>query len=343
MTVALIVLGVVLLLTLIFDVLWTVVGSGAGAGPLTGRLSALLWRLALRFGRGPDGPRHRVLAASGVGVVVLLLLVWILVAWGSWWLIFSASRGAVRVVDTGRPADLVERLYFAGDGLFTASSSDYATGPGGWRAAKVAITASGVIFVTLAITYLIPVASAAAERRQLAAYIQSLGRTPEAILTAAWTGESFGSLSQHLVALTPMVQLSAERHLTYPVLHYFHSPTERTGAAASFVVLDEALTLLRWGVAPSARPDPAAVLPLGEALGLFLDTIRSTFVDDVERALDPPSLDVLRRADIPVVSDDAFAEALGRQAERRCLLAGLLDDDGWSPGAWSRRQEMATA
>jgi hypothetical protein len=342
-TVALVVLGVVLLLTLIFDVLWTVVGSGAGAGPLTGRLSALIWRLALRFGRGPDGPRHRVLAVSGVGVVVLLLLVWIIVAWASWWLIFSASRGAVRVVDTGRPADLLERLYFSGEGLFTATSSDYATGPGGWRAAKVAITASGVIFVTLAITYLIPVASAAAERRQLAAYIQSLGRTPEAVLTVAWTGEGFGTLTQHLVALTPMVQLSAERHLTYPVLHYFHSPTERSGVAASYVVLDEAVTLLRWGVDPVARPDPAAVTPLGEAIGLFLDTIRSTFVDDVEDALDPPSLGILRRAGIPVVADNAFAEALRRQTGRRCLLAGLLDDDGWSQEAWARRQEIGGA
>ncbi|HEX2063887.1 MAG TPA: hypothetical protein VHE80_05655, partial [Acidimicrobiales bacterium] len=298
MTVVLVVLGVLLLLTLIFDVLWTVVGSGAGAGPLTGRLSALLWRLALRFGRGPDGPRHRLLAASGVAVVVVLLLVWILVAWGSWWLIFSASRGAVRVVDTGRSAGLVERLYFAGEGLFTATSTDYATGPGGWRAAKVAITASGVIFVTLAITYLIPVASAAAERRQLGAYIQSLGRTPETILITAWTGETFGSLPQHLVTLTPMVHLSAERHLTYPVLHYFHSPSERTGAAASFVVLDEVITLLRWGVAAPARPDPAAVAALGEAVGLFLDTIRPNLNEDLDRALDPPALDVLGEAGI---------------------------------------------
>ncbi len=81
MSVALIVLGVGLLLTLVFDVLWTVVASGAGASPLTGRLSAVLWRLALRAGRGADGPRHRFLAFSGVAVVILLLVVWILVAW----------------------------------------------------------------------------------------------------------------------------------------------------------------------------------------------------------------------------------------------------------------------
>ena len=167
MEVALIVLGVVLLLALVFDVLWTVVASGAGAGPLTGRLAALLWRVALRAGRGSDGPRHRFLAFAGVATVVVLLVVWILVAWGAWWLIYSSSKGAVRVAATGRPANLGQRLWFAGNGIFTSTSPDYRTGSGAWQATQVAITATGLIFITLAITYLIPVASAAAERRQL--------------------------------------------------------------------------------------------------------------------------------------------------------------------------------
>ena len=336
---ALIVLGIVLLLTLVFDVLWTVVASGAGAGPLTGRLSAVLWRLALRAGRGADGPRHRLLAFSGVAVVVLLLLVGVLVAWGAWWLIYSASKGAVRVVEDGRPASLVQRLWFAGEGVFTSTGNDLTTGAGGWRGTRVAITATGLIFITLAITYLIPVASAAAERRQLAAYITSLGPTPETLVTRAWAEDGFGSLSQHLVALTAMVQLSAQRHLTYPVLHYLHSPTERTAAAVSYVVLDEAITLLRWGVAADARPDPAAVVPLGEAVGLFIETIRSTFVADFGDALPPPDLEALRRAGIPVVAEDEFAAALAGQRDRRCLLTGLLRDDGWSKEAWQRWRE----
>jgi hypothetical protein len=340
--VALIVLGVLLLLTLIFDVLWTVVASGTGAGPLTGRLSAGLWRLALRMGRGRDGPRNRFLAVSGVGVAVFVLVAWIVVVWGSWWLIFSASEGAVHVVETGRPANLLQRLYFAGDGIFTATSADFATDSGGWRAAKVATQASGLIFITLAITYLIPVASAAAERRQLAGYISSLGTTPERIVIAAWTGETFGSLPQHLVSLTPMVHLSAQRHLTYPVLHYFHSPSERTAVSVSYVVLDEALTLLRCGVASDARPDPAAAATLAEGVGLFLDTIRSTIVKGMRWPLDPPALDELRRAGIPVVTDEEFAAALGHQRERRCLLAGLLHDDGWSERAWQQRRNALT-
>jgi hypothetical protein len=85
------------------------------------------------------------------------------------------------------------------------------------------------------------------------------------------------------------------------------------------------------------------VTTVGAGIGLFLGTIRSTIAGGQRAPLDPPSLDVLRRAGIPVVSDEEFAEALARERERRCLLAGLLYDDGWSEEAWRRRQDAATA
>lgn len=41
------------------------------------------------------------------------------------------------------------------------------------------------------------------------------------------------------------------------------------------------------------------------------------------------------------MSDEEFAEALSRQAGRRRLLAGQLDDDGWSQEAWERRGQVS--
>lgn len=109
------------------------------------------------------------------------------------------------------------------DGIFTSTSSDLTTGAGGWRATQVAITATGLIFITLAITYLIPVASAAAG-------------------------------------------------------------------------------------------DP----------------------------LPPSDLEVLRKAGIPVVADDEFAAALDRQRDRRCLLTGLLRDDGCTEESWGQWRAGST-
>ena len=83
MSAVLVVVGVLVLVVTGIDVLWTVLGAGSGAGPLTGRLSALAWRVALVFGRRPDGPRHAVLAVFGMGIVVSMLLSWAAVAFGS--------------------------------------------------------------------------------------------------------------------------------------------------------------------------------------------------------------------------------------------------------------------
>lgn len=329
--------GTVVLLVMVLDVLRTVVAAGSGAGPITGRLSAFLWRGALSAGRTPSGPRHRFLAGSGVAIFVAVLLLWILVVWGAWCVVFSASPGAV-LDPSGRPADQLGRISFAGSSVFSGSSS-YSPGQGAWQLATVTAAASGLIFCTLAITYLVPVASAVAERRRLAAYVTSLGDTPEAVLTSAWTGDGFGeALTEHLVALTPMVHLSGQRHLTYPVLHYFHSASERTAAASSVVHLHETLALLRSGVAPDARPDPAATEPLSQAVQLFLDTVRSAFIDEADWPLPPPNLDALREAGIPTVSDETFEAALDSGRHSRRLLAGLLEDDGWTADAWQRRR-----
>ncbi len=135
----------------------------------------------------------------------------------------------------------MERAQFAGANFITLGSDELSAGSGAWAFAAIGATATGVVFVTLAISYFIPVASALAERRQLAAYISSLGASPEQFMRRAWTSGSFKGIEQHLVALTPLVHSLAERHLTYPVLQYFHSGRrERTSTALSLVVLDEA-------------------------------------------------------------------------------------------------------
>ena len=333
--------GVVAVLGLVLDVLWTVAAAGSGAGFLSGRLSALMWRVALRLGRTPDGPRHALLARAGVSVVVGVLLVWILLVWAAWWLVFCASDGAVRRAATQEPATALERAQFVGASIFTLGSQTFSSGAGAWQFATVGTTASGVVFVTLAITYLVPVASAVAERRQFAAYVSSLGGLPEEIVTSSWTGDGFGSLPQHLVALTPMVHLLGERHLAYPVLHYFHAERERTSAASSVVLLDEAVTLLRRGVGEDVRPDPAALEPLAEAIGLFLDTMQSAFISQARTPLPPSDLDALRRAGIPTVDDERFKEAMEDEEARRCQLASLLADDGWSIDNWRRHSARA--
>ncbi len=343
MSTLLLVVGAVVLAVTGIDVLWTVLAAGSGAGPLTGRLSALAWRVALVFGRRPSGPHDELLAVSGMAIVVSMLLSWSAVAFGAWWLISSAFDGAVRVAESGAPAGLFERAWFVGYNLFTLGSTTYTAGDGLWQVLPVLTGASGLVLLTLGISYLVPVASAVAERRQLAQYVMSLGTTPSLLLTRMWGDKGFDALAQHLVVLVPMVHLAGERHLTYPSLAYFHSGREQASSSLSLVVLDDAVTLLRHGVAPAARPDRALLDPMRSALDMFLETVGGAFVAHETDPLPAPDLQPLRDAGIPTVGDADFAAALSGEVRRRCLLAGLLLNDGWAPEHWARRREALEA
>ena len=279
----------------------------------------------------------------GVGIVAGMLLSWIAVAFGAWWLIASAADGAVRLAETGQPAALLDRAYFVGYNLFTLGTTTFVAGDGLWHLVPVLTGANGLVALTLGISYLVPFASAVAERRQLAQYVLSLGATPEQVLTRAWTGDGFGSLTQHLITLTSMVQLAGERHLTYPALAWFHSVRAHAWSSVSIVVLHDTLLLLRHGVAESARPDPAAVGPLQTALDVLLETVSGSFVTRDCPPLPGPDLGPLREAGIPTVDDGPFAAVVAAATERRRVLGALLADDGWTAEAFARRPGAGAA
>lgn len=336
-------LGLAAVMAAVFDVVWTAAAAGSGAGPLSGRLSGRLWRVGLAIGRRPNGPRHRFLTLTGIVLVVIIVLMWVITAWLGWWLVFAATDGAVVDAATKESASLLERAQFAGAGLFALGSNELSAGEGLWQFAAIGATATGVVFLTLAISYFVPVAQALGDASQLGAYISSLGDTPEEIVGDAWSNGSFDGLEPHLAALTPMVHGLAERHLTYPVLQYLHSRRERTSTALTLVVLDEALSLLRWGVDPAHRPDPVAVEPLARSISWYLDTVQRAFVSGVAAPLPPTDLDALRQLGISTVDDDTYRAALDQQAPRRCQLAQLLVDDGWVPEAYERRMQEIRA
>ena len=338
-----VVVGVVVLAVAGVDVVWTVLAAGSGAGPLTARLSTLAWRVALALGRREGGSHHALLAVFGMVIVVSMLVSWVVVASGAWLLIASAYDGAVRVAASGEPADLMQRAAFVGVNLFTLGTSELVAGDGFWQFLPTAIAASGVVALTLGIGYIVPVASAVAERRQLAQYVVSLGPTPERVLTGAWTGTDFGALGQHLIALMPMVHLAGEHQLTYPAVAYFHSGREEASSSLSIVILDDALTLLRHGVTPELRPDRATVDAIDRAVSVFLGTVGTESIAGGADPLPPPELGPLRAAGIPTVTDAKFDAAIAGQAERRQQLAGLLAHDGWTGGAWERRRRSLSA
>lgn len=127
------------------------------------------------------------------------------------------------------------------------------------------------------------------------------------------------------------VAASRQRHLTYPVLHYFHSADPESATAPSLARLSQALDLLRHGVASEHRPDPATLETLDRSISSFLETLTAAYIRPLDDPLPPVGLGDLRRRGVPTVSEGDYRDALaGASAEdRRRLLAGYLAEDGW--------------
>jgi Ion channel len=316
------ILGAVLVLAVNFDVLWTTLRM-AGAGPLTSWVTNLLWRLALKA-----TPSHRALSATGFLIVLLTVGLWIGLVWLGWILVLGIDPGAVVDSRSGQPADLWARVYYAGFTLITLGNGDYVPNGRVWQVLSPVAAANGFFLVTLVITYLVPLMSAALQRRQLAVHIATLGKTPQEFLLRAWDGRSFGRLADHLIGLTFPIMGLGEGHLAYPVLHCFHSSERESAMAPNIVVLDEVLTLIE-GIAPEQQPDRVAIYPLRGAIDLLLATLADAHLEPEKHPPPLPDLRTLRAAGIPTVDDETFRCSLEAATDRRRLLFGLVEKEGW--------------
>ncbi|MBD0334022.1 MAG: two pore domain potassium channel family protein [Cyanobacteria bacterium Co-bin13] len=329
MTAILVILGAAIILFVTLDIVVTTLTVG-GAGPLMERVAGGVWWLALKIHQRRHN--HTLLVTTGWLILVLMVVFWLLLTWVGWTLVFSAAETAVVNAETDVPANFWERVYFTGFTIATLGIGDYQPQHAFWQIATAVAAANGFFFVTLGVAYLLPVASAVAGKRALALYISTLGGTGDEIIRRSWNGRDFGQLDQHLINLAPMMSQLGESHLTYPILYYFHSIDRTRSMPLSIAALDEALTLLQYGVLAEHRPDSTALVTMRRANAAFLNTLRAVYLNSTQSEPPLPNLDLLRSHGIPTVSDEEYhrtAKRLGL-GQRRKLLLALLNNDGWS-------------
>lgn len=335
MTVLMILAGVALLATVAYDAISTTLSVGAAAGPLTSRLGAGWWHTARRLAARPDSP---IIVSAGPVVVLLTIGVWLGLLWGGWTLVFSADPDAVMSATTREAASGWSRVYFAGFTAFTLGVGDYVPNGQPWEVLTAVAVVSGLGLTTLAITYLVPVVSAVTARRVQANTIAGLGATPQDIVINGLRDDRFPFFEHRLQALSDSILETAERHLSYPVLHYFHSAERQVDLRTQAFLLDEAVTLLEHGLRDDVRPHPAV-----------LDGTRHAIVQLVERAtgeppdLAPPAtpaLEALRHAGVPTVDDDTFERSIADLSDHRRRVAHFANESLWT--AMTQRARPAT-
>lgn len=315
-----IVVGVLVLLAGIGDVCWTALGL-MGGGPLSSLIARSTWAV---FKGLPLGSRGRVVA--GPLILLLLVVTWSLLLWLGWFLVFFGGGGVMRA-STGVAASASETIYFTGYCVFTLGNGDYAPTAFPWTLLTSIASGSGLIVITLAITYFIAVLASVVEKRALATLLADLGATPAGIVTAGWNGSNFQPLEQFLPQIATAVGVYAQHHLAYPVLHYFHGETLRVSMPVRIAALHDALLILSEGVAPGARPHPLFVEPIRQSIRSFAAVARGEFVRSAAAPPPPPDLEPLAQKQIPTVTADVFKTASIADSKTRQVLRALVEND----------------
>lgn len=326
------VLGIALLVITFGDALWTTLWLDGGAGPLASRLTTWIWRGVLALsGR----QHHRRLSLFGPTIIVVVVATWVLLLWVGWVLIYASEPTSLLTTgDVQRPASSAGRFWFVAYAISTMGNGDHAPNGGAWQIAASLTTLSGFFLASLVISYLLSILGAVVEKRAFAGQITGMGTTAEGFLKSAWNGEDFRSLDLLLNALSGQLAVLTEQYLSYPVLQYYHAARPEKSPAIALAVLDDALTLLRYGIPAGVRPNVAILHSARSGVRSYLDTLDSAFVRTADAVPPPPDLAPLREAGIPTVRDEQFSDAVATLGERRKKLLGLVRDDGWN---WTDR------
>ncbi|NKE37556.1 two pore domain potassium channel family protein [Natronococcus sp. JC468] len=316
-------LGVVLLACVVIDLLWTTLWVEGGAGPLTSREMAWTWQTVRRI--GDQNPR--LLSLSGPLLFVLSLTVWIVLLWVGWTLVFASAENALTDTLNRGSVSWSDQLYFTGYAIFTLGIGDVVPSTGRWQIVTILATGSGLLFVTLSVTYALSVLEAVTQKRAFASTVSAFGTHSEEIVRTSWAGEGFQGLEVPLNTVTTEIATLTENHKAYPILHYFHSARRDRSPIVEIVALDEALTLLRFGVPNRQQPNEIAVRNARRSVEHYLETLHEGFVEPADSPPPPPNLRPLREAGIPTVSNEEFETALDELDTRRRILYGLVESD----------------
>ncbi len=342
----LLVLGLSIVAITLYDVAATTISVSTVRGPLSTRLSELVWWLSQRFA----GTRLSILQrGAGPLLLVVITVGWLLSLTLGWSLVFSMEGALAKSAEPGQQTSSirwVDSLFFVFGNLIGRGSSELSPDEIVWSSLESAMALTGVGLLTLSLAWIIPVVAAVVEQRKVAAKISAIGGTPQDIVLRSWNGRHLGDLNLHLLPLIDDLTLLAQRHLAYPVIHYFHSSDGRTAIGARVAALDEALTILEAArlddVERGTRLDDSTTGPLRQAISDYLDTLDVVFISD-EAAPPPPSVDRVVASGATVEDlPERVVDLCRRLAARRSLLHGYVHHDGWTWADVERQPRSAT-
>lgn len=183
------------------------------------------------------------------------LILWFGLIWAGWAFVFAAGENVLINTRGQSPIDWFDCIYFTAFTIFTLGTGDFVPNDGIWQIATALATASGMLFVTLSVSYLLSILSATVEKRSFASSIIGLAGRSEQFVQTGWDGEDFRDFNVRLDTLASDLSRLSKQHKAYPILHYYHSKQERNASAVAVAIFDESLTIIRFGISEDERPN----------------------------------------------------------------------------------------
>lgn len=322
------ILGLLILIVVFWDAFLTIF-SLRGGGPVTNRIASGGWRMLLSLHVKKD--IHTLLSLTGPLILICIVLFWYFATSLAWFLIFIGQQESVVVNTSQADTTIMQKLYFIGTTISDLGYGDLVPSAFPWTVLSPLAALSATLVISAALSYILPVVAAGLEKRVIAKRIHELGESPQEMVNNLWH-HGGQSLSGYVVDTITQIQSFTYKHLSYPILLYFHSAKSSQSLALAMLNLADALFLISKGT-------PSADQPLGGFTPIALRTIDEfSHLADQKNAIEmqdnldvPPHLSpsTLKHANIETMEEAQFQQALHEYLPQRARLVNLCINDGW--------------
>lgn len=318
------ILGFSLTSFVIIDLIWTTFWVDGGAGPLSDTLTTSVWQLIKKI----DNKLFYNL--TGPITLALTLLSWFLFLWIGVALFFAGDPGSIVNTTTNQTATWTDLIYYSGFTLFTLGIGDFTPQSAFFKIVTALVSGMGMMLLTFGASYIISVVSAVVEKRSFARSVSGLGATSTELLKNIWDGKDFHQFDLILSSLNDQITKLTQQNQAFPLVQYYHSENPRKASAVNTAILDEALTILRYGVADKSTVNLTLVKATQSSIQTYSETAIQGYgnqVDSIEEI--PPEIDLSSFKEIPIEMKDPkeFTTDINELSDRRNNLFTIIKID----------------
>lgn len=317
------ILGATIVVMVLVDMIGTIFGADS-AGPFSRVFMKISWRAILTIHNRK--PFHRILSYVGPILMICTISFWYVFTLGGFWLIVMSDSEAATAKSSAEVMSPADKFYFVSSTVSSLGYGDYVPLAFPWTAVSGLMTFLGTFVLTLSLSYVISVLSAATERRSLGQTIFGGGNTLDSYVSFLDVEASDSVVSTFVLSTCDMIDGQAQKHLAYPVLKYFHSVEVETAASRALLLFADAMFLRKLQGHDSKTMQSLAKVFFSSVEG-FLE-INYTAISDRDRGEKVP--EALTEVGPKIgLTESEISEAFASYHPLRKKMLDLCEEDGW--------------